>query len=263
MVKVLEINNLDFDKFKDLNLVFNKETFYSIVGGNNSGKTTLFKLITGMIPSNNRIICGGIYLNSHNIYQYIQNIGIVERISGHDFIYQKVKDEMMYPLYNLGYSKKRIVARINEVIDLFDVDFLDKNINELNRYEREILLVMIALLHKPKVLLLDNIFSLLATDETEKLLKVLKTFITREKITIINFSSTLNEVLASDKIILLSDFKILGEYELNDIYQDDQLFYQSGLEIPFIIDLSVKLKMYDLIDKNYTNVKEMVDDIWL
>ena len=54
----------------------------------------------------------------------------------------------------------------------------------------------------------------------------------------------------------------LDKYGLNDIYENDKLFYDHNLEIPFMIDLSIKLKMYNLIDKKYSNMKAMVDDIW-
>ena len=252
---VLEINNLNYGSFQNINLSFASKKFYSIVGGNNSGKTTLFKLMTGFISSNNCIVCDGIFLNSNSINDYIQNIGIVEVINGNSFIYQKVKDEMMYPLYNLGYSKKKIEKRINEVIDLFNVSFINKDINELTSCERQVLLIMLAILHKPKVLLLDNVFNIFFQDEEKKLLNILRKLIEKENITI-------NSACFSDRIILLSDFKIIGEYLPSDIYNDDKLFYQNGLEIPFIVDLSVKLKMYGLIDNNYTNIEKMVDDIW-
>ena len=259
---VLEINNLNYGSFQNINLSFANKKFYSIVGGNNSGKTTLFKLMTGFIPSNNCITCNGVFLNSNSINDYIQNIGIASVVNDNTFIYQKVKDEMMYPLYNLGYSKRKIEKRINEVVNLFDVNFINKNINELTSCERQVLLIMLAILHKPKVLILDNVFNIFFQDEEKKLLSILRKLIEKENITIINLTSSLNSACFSDRIILLSDFKIIGEYLPSDIYNDDKLFYQNGLEIPFIVDLSVKLKMYGLIDNNYTNIEKMVDDIW-
>ena len=36
----------------------------------------------------------------------------------------------------------------------------------------------------------------------------------------------------------------------------------NNLEIPFMVDLSIKLKMYNLIDKEYSSMKAMVDDLW-
>ena len=262
MVKVLEINNLNYGYFKNFNAFFNRETFYSVVGGNDSGKTTLFKLISGFIMSNNSISCNNILLNSNNIYQYIQNIGVVERVNKNSFIYKKVSDELVYPLYNLGYSKKKIETRIKDVLDIFEVDFIDKNINELNYHDRQILLIILAILHKPKVLLLDSVLSVFSKNEKKKLIKVLKTFMQKEKLTVINFTLCLDEAVYSNRIIVLSEFRIIDECMPSKIYEDDKMFYQNGLEIPFITDLSIKLKMYDLISKNYDNMKEMVDDIW-
>ena len=263
MVTILEINNLNYHDFKNINLSFDKGTFYSIVGGNNSGKTTLFKLITSYIPTTNKICCNNVYLNSNNIQEYIKNIGIVERVNHDSFIYQKVYDELSFPLYNLGYSKNKRDKRIDEVLNYFNLQSIkNKNINELDLSQRQIFLIMLALLHKPKVLLLDSVLSILPKEDKEMVIEALKKIIIDWNITIINFTLDLNDYIFSDKLVLLSNFKVLGEYLKKDIYEDDKLFYQNGLEIPFIVDLSVKLKMYDIINKNYYDMEEMVNDIW-
>ena len=260
-MKILEIINLNYHDFNNIYLSFNKGTFYSIIGANASGKTTLFRLISGITLTTNNISCDNVYLNK-NIESYIKKIGIVERVNDNSFIYQKVYDEMTYPLYNLGLSKKKRDSRIIETLNKFNLNsFIDKNINELNTHERQLLLIMISLLHKPKVLLLDSVLNIFTKNEKEDLIKVLNSFI-QEGLTVINFTSNLSEACFSEKLILLSNFKILGEYTKEDIYKDDKLFYQNGLEIPFITDLSIKLKMYGVINKNYNDVKEMVNDIW-
>ena len=263
MVKILGIRDLDYLDFKDITLSFKQGSFYSVVGCNKSGKTTLFSLISGLIPTDNKIICDGVYLNLKSINRYIQKIGIVERITNDSFIYQNVHDEMVYPLYNLGYSKKRREKRIREVLSYFNLDDIkEKNINKLDFNTRQILLIALSLLHKPKVLLLDNVLTSLPKNIKESIINILKRIILEEEITVINFTSDLDESMYSDKIILLSNFKVLGEYLPYEIYDDDKLFYQNGLEIPFIADLSIKLKMYDVISKYYSDMKEMVDDIW-
>ena len=259
MGKILEIMDLSFKEFDNINISFNDKTFYSIVGSNNSGKTTLFKLISGVIPTNDIICCNDVDLNNHSIYEYITNLGIVERLNNKSFIYRLVFDEMLYPLNNLGLSHKYSINRINEVLSLFSKEhLLNKKINELSYYDKELLLIMIALLHKPKVLLLDNVLEVFPKDEMKSIIKILK----KLDITVINFTSSLEVASLSNKIILLDKGKIVGEYKPSDIYQDDKLFYEHNLEIPLITDLSIKLKMYDVIDKEYASMKEMVGDIW-
>ena len=48
MVKILEITNLSYSKFNNLNISFDSGNFYTIIGPNNSGKTTLFNALTGL-----------------------------------------------------------------------------------------------------------------------------------------------------------------------------------------------------------------------
>ena len=74
-------------------------------------------------------ICNYIDLNKSSRSKYIVNLGIVNRVNKNSFIYQKVLDEMMFPLHNLGYSKTRSIIRIKEVLEMFKVtNYLDKNI---------------------------------------------------------------------------------------------------------------------------------------
>ena len=260
MVKILKITNLSYKDFNKLNLSFEDKTLYSIVGANNSGKTTLFKLISGIIPTYDSICLNDISLNKKNVDKYIVNIGIVDRVNKNSFIYNSVIDEMIYPLRNLGYSKRKSLERINEVLDVFSCnDLIDKKISELSFYKKQLLLIMISLLHKPKVLLLDSVLQVFSRNKQEDIIKVLRKLI-EEGLTVINFSNYLTNY--SDKIILIDKYKVIGEYEYGDVFKDDKVFYDHNLEIPFMTDLSIKLKMYNLVSKEYTNMKEMVDDIW-
>ena len=259
MSKVLEVVNLNYQDFKDINLSFNSGTFYSIVGASNSGKTTLFKLMASLIPSNNVMCCNDIFLNN-NYLDYLVNIGIVERVNNHSFIYKSVLDEMKYPLYNLGYSKNASLTRIDEILSLFKLEyFKNKDVNELSNYDKQKLLIIIALLHNPKVLLLDSVLDVFPINEKKKIIKILKVLV-KKGLTVINFTKQLD--LLVDKVILIDKYSIVGEYDSNMIFEDDKLFYSHNLEIPFMVDLSIKLKMYGLVDKEYSNMKEMVDDLW-
>ncbi len=262
MGKKLEIMNLSYRDFNSINLSFNDKTYYSIIGSNNCGKTTLFKLISGIIPTNNTIYYNNVCLNNYNSYDCIINFGVVDRLNKNSFMYGLVLEEMIYPLHNLGYSKKKSIERIKEVLSLFQaIDYMEKNISTLNYYEKQLLLIMIAILHKPKVLLLDSVLEVFPFNMKKKIVCILRK-LSNEEMIVINFTNCLEEAYESDKFILMDKYQIIGEYDKHDIYQNDKLFYEHNLEIPFLVDLNVKLKMYNLIDKEYMSMKEMVDDIW-
>ena len=62
--------------------------------------------------------------------------------------------------------------------------------------------------------------------------------------------------------MIIDNKKIIGKYKPSDIYNNDNIFTDHNIELPFLVDLSLKLKMYNLINKEYSDMKEMVDDIW-
>ena len=259
---LLKVNNLNYNDFHDINLSFNSGNFYTFIGGNNSGKTTLFRILSSLIMTNNTINCNNILLNSKNRYLYLKNIGIVERINKYSFNFKTVKDELMYPLINLGLFKLDILKRIRVLLDFFVVSYLlNKKVNDLNIYEKQELLIIISLLHFPKVLIMDDVLSIFNSSLRKKIIEKLN-ILKKNNMVIINFSSNLDDLENTDKIILLNNFKVIKEIDYMDIYDNDKLLYDNNIEIPFIVDLSIKLKMYNVINKNYINLKKMVDDIW-
>ena len=263
MKAVLTINNLNYQNFHNVNLSFDNGKLYFIVGGNKSGKTTLFRIIASLIPTNNIVNCNNLLLNNDNRNLYIKRIGIVEKVNKYSFNYLKVKDEMLSPLLNLGKDISFAKKRIRDLLRLFEFDYiLSKKINELNIIEKQKLLVILSLLHKPKVLLMDNILEVFNKRERKKIINVLKKIIDRDNMLVINFTSNLEDIVYSDKIVILANFKIISETTYNEIYCNDKLFYENNLEIPFKFDIVNKLKMYNLIKKDYNNMKELVDDIW-
>ena len=260
MVKILEIRDLTYDKFNNLNYCFNNGIMYSIIGSNNSGKTTLFYLLSGIILSDNCISCNNVLLSKQTRLQYIRNIGVVSKVSKNSFLFEKVIDEMRYPLINLGYSKIVINNRITEVIKLFKMEsILNKKVNELSYIEKQVLLIMISILHKPHVLLLDNVLSCFNKRMKEQIFKILKEL--SKNMSIIYFTISLNDSLYADNMLILEKNN-LKEITKTDFFNNDSLFIDNNIEIPFIYDLSSKLKLYNLIDSNINDMKEMVNRVW-
>ena len=260
---ILKVNNLNYQDFRNLTLSFERNKFYFVVGANRSGKTTLFRIISSLIFTKNIVRCDRIVLDTDTKDEYLKQIGVVERVNRYSFNYQNVKDEMLYPLLNLGYSINNAENRINEILSVFNIkNILTRKIKDLNLKEKQLLLIMISLLHHPKVLLLDSVLDVFNQKERTFIVITLKSMMNSDNLTIINFSSNLNNVLDSDRIIILNNFRFIKETTYKEIYDNDKLFYENGLEIPFMFDLVNKLRMYNLINYNYTDRKDLVDDIW-
>lgn len=118
-----------------------------------------------------------------------------------------------------------------------------------------------ALIHKPKILLLDeSIYKLNASDK-KLIFKVLKEYQKEYKLTIILITHDLEDTLLSDNILVLDKGKIVMYDTKEKIYQDEKL-EKLGFNLPFIVKLSHNLMLYDLLDKVYFDSGEVIDKLW-
>ena len=77
MDSIVEIKNLNYLDFHDFNLNIKRNTYTSIVGRIKSGKTTLVKIISGIISTNNVCMCNNVTLTNDNPFEYLKNLGVV------------------------------------------------------------------------------------------------------------------------------------------------------------------------------------------
>lgn len=259
MTKILTINNLNYWMYNDFNLSIESERFISIIGTNNSGKSTLFRLISGIVPTTNVINCCGIDLNRQNVNNYIRQLGLVFVTNKNCFLFDNVYDELCYPLKNLGYSENYIIRSISKILNLFSLDIKDKKIDELSKYEKQCLLFCLALIHNPKVLLIDDVFNYMSEKEVKRIIGILKGI---KKLTIINFSSSFIYCDECDYLYILDNGEIKLEGSYKEMLKEVNTLIKLGIELPFTIKLSNRLQEEGLTKKEYLNLEELVNDIW-
>ena len=255
-----------YDKNKILkNITFKVKipSLVSIIGSNNCGKTTLIKCLSGIMPVDESIYIDDIVLNRKNIKKYSRNIGVVFSLDQNQFLFDRVIDEITFLLGNLNYSKKMIKEAVNEISKLlFLDDILNKDIWELNHIEKIKVLLAVSIIYKPKVLLLDDILLDLSFDDKERILLILKRIIRELGIIVISTTSSLGDTIYSDAILVIDNGSIKYSGGLNDILKHDNTLTKLGIDIPVMMDMSLKLQFYGLLDKVILDEKEMVDELW-
>ena len=244
---IMLYNFFDDYLFENLNILVPKDNFITISGPNNCGKTTLLRILNREIITENKIIIENRGINNYKIEEYSKLVSCVIPL---EIILEEetVEEELL-----------RIDKSIDKIVKgLKLTKIIIKNINTLNN--KEIVLVQIAkaLLNKPEILLLDDIS--LYFDKKEK--KDIFSFLRKQKITIVYATTSLEDTLYSDYLYIIADKKVALEGNPLYVLQKDNIINKIGLKLPFMVDLSVKLTDYELIDKQILDPKEMVDELW-
>ena len=248
-MQVVQIKNLNFNYgenviFNNFNLNISEGKFVTILGKNGSGKTTLAKILGGFYKKNILIYGENDYQNIKVIFDDLDFDGIVMNI-----LINSLK----------GLDKKEISDRVIEVSKLFGFDkLLNKDYDTLCLKDKKIVNLGIGILSKPKVLVLDNILEGLDKKNKNIILRKLK----KLKITMINLSNDVNDALISDEVVIIGGGKVLLKGSKKRVLEDENFFETYDMELPFTVNLSNKLKFYELIDRVYFDDKKLVDDLW-
>ncbi|MCQ6273387.1 ABC transporter ATP-binding protein [Bacillus sp. V3B] len=158
---VLELNQVTkkFGKFTavdQLSISIPEKEIFGFLGANGAGKTTTFRMILGILnPSGGSITWDGREIN----YSTSPIIGYLPEERG---LYPKlkVKDQMVYLARLRGMPKKEVLKELDYWLSRFNVpEYVDKKVEELSKGNQQKIQFIAAIIHKPKLLILDEPFS--------------------------------------------------------------------------------------------------------
>lgn len=257
-MNAVDIKNLKFsysnvEVFDGLTLSIDKGDFVTILGKGGSGKSTLFKILSGKFQYYGAILM----LNKDLNYNLEQGyLGLVSA-DIYNFKEKKVIDELTRVLKEKGRTSDKISAEIKRAVKKTGIsELLDFNIKDLDLKDRILIMFTIQILKKPKILILDNVLEYLDNDKAKIVREISQ--LNKKNVTIINITNVSEESIYGKNVIFLDDE--INKINVNDLEEDD--FIRNNLEVPFMISLSSKLKFYDLIKDNYFNMEKLVDDLW-
>lgn len=253
----------DKQLFDNFNLDIKYGDFITIIGENGSGKSSLVKIILGLIDIDGEVVIDDIKMNSENKKDIISRIGFVFENPDNQFLTSTVREELAFPLENLNTKKEVIEDKISKISSFMKIDdLLDREPHTLSGGEKQLVSLATALITEPKILIIDEALSMVDSYDRDRIYKILKKINENNKMTIINVTHDVDEVLYGKKIVLLSKGNIIDYASTKKILSDEKKFNDLKLDIPFIVDLSNKLKYYELVDEMYLNMKDLVNDLW-
>lgn len=251
---VLECNNL-WKKIghktivNDLSLKLYEGDILGFIGANGAGKTTTIKLLLGLQSLNGgKVLINNFDLKSDFI-KAISNVGAI--VENPDlYMYMTGYENLMIPaiLYDIDKS------RIDEVVKLVG---LENKINDkVKKYSlgmRQRLGIAQAILHKPKVLILDEPMNGLDPFGIKELKDLLLALAEKEKIAILISSHILSELESiCNRICIISNGKVIKDDKIDDIKKiTDNINYILEVDNTNLDNI---LNNYQVIDDNHIKV---------
>lgn len=265
MKEIIVIDKLSFRYdnkyiFNNFSLKIKENSFVSIIGPNGSGKSTLAKLLVGLLKVADEITIFDLIMNEQNLNDIRKDIALIMDTTNDCFVAETVADEIVFGLENLGLKNSDIKKRLDEIVKLLKIDsILNTDPYSLSGGEKKLVSLASSLIMNPKIIVIDDAFEMIDKETKEKIFKYLKK---QKQLTIINITHNIEDVYYSDRTIILNQGDILVDGPTLKVLEQDKVFNRIGIELPFMLDLSLKLKLYGLVDKIILDMNEMVNELW-
>ncbi|KAL0229878.1 hypothetical protein PCE1_003442 [Barthelona sp. PCE] len=220
---VVDINNLSFSYtgdhkvLKNIDLQIKKGTIVSLLAPSGAGKTTLISLILGLLAPKT----GSLKVNvtTRDIGYLPQYSGVFDRLT--------IADNVLFfaNLYGVEGDVKGKAQEIMTFLGMEDIS-MDRVLNTLSGGQRRRVALATALLHKPKLLLLDECLAGLDVVSRERVMKYLRLITQESGVTVIQTDHNLESAMRGDEVIFMREGHILDQnhpMRLLDKYQCDNL----------------------------------------
>lgn len=153
-------NNTDI--LKDINLTVNPGEKITIIGTSGSGKSTILKLILGLLDQDSgNILFNGVNtskLSTTQFYEYRKHFGLLFQSSAL-FDSLTVEENIAFPLteHPSSFNKYEIKRKVDEALDLVEMQGANlKNPSELSGGQQKRIGLARAIITNPKCLLFDE-----------------------------------------------------------------------------------------------------------
>ena len=263
------IENLFFEYEEGLKTIdhisfsIEKGSYVAILGHNGSGKSTIAKLLIGLLEKKSgSIIVHGKELNLENLYAIRENIGIVFQNPDNQFIGATVKDDIAFGLENICVDPKDmddiITTYANKVGML---DFLNHEPTKLSGGQKQRVAIAGILAMAPSIIILDEATSMLDPIGKREINQLVKQLNKDKEITIISITHDIEEAKNADKIILLNEGKIIDSGKPEEVLENEEQLVSLELDVSFALKISKELQKQNVNIESCLHIEKLVDQL--
>ena len=269
MKKIIEIKNLSFEYREGTRTINNisfdifEGEYVAILGHNGSGKSTIAKLIIGLLEKlSGSITVNGIELTLENLYKVRDNIGIVFQNPDNQFIGATVRDDIAFGLENNCVPQNQMDEIINNYASKVDMqDFLDHEPTKLSGGQKQRVAIAGILAMNPKIIILDEATSMLDPIGKREINNLVRKLNKEKTMTIISITHDIEEAKNADRIIVMNNGKVIAIGKPQEILSDEKSLLKYELDIPFALKVANCLRKLNIETSRNLDMEELVKEL--
>lgn len=268
-LKHIEVSHVSFaydentQAVKDVSFSIEKGCYTTIIGHNGSGKSTIAKLLIGLLEKDQgEIVIDGLPLTLENLQKIRSKVGIVFQNPDNQFIGATVRDDIAFGLENHCVETEKMDEIINQFAMKVNMqDFLEQEPTKLSGGQKQRVAIAGVLAMAPDILIFDESTSMLDPQGKDEINRVIRQLHQDTQMTLVSITHDIEEVTKSDYVIVMDEGKVIMNGKPEEVLLQREKLIQLHLDVPFSVKLQKELENLGIRVKITTNMEGMVEEL--
>lgn len=236
---MIEFDNVSFSYekktsvLKNLSFTINDGESVGLIGANGAGKSTIMKILLGLIPCDGEVRVDGIPVKKENLPEIRRKLGFVLQNSDNQMFMPTVYEDMMFAPRNYGLSKEEAEEKVDKVLTELGLTELKHRYNhKISGGEKRMAAIATVLAMEPEAVLMDEPSTALDPMNRRTVINA----INKLTMTKLIASHDLDMILDTcDRVILISSGEIVADGRADEILRNKELLEANRMELPYCL----------------------------
>lgn len=265
----IEVEHLTFsydgeqDVLKDVSFQIEQGSYTTIVGHNGSGKSTIAKLLIGLMEAKaGKIRVDGMELNEKTVYDIRDKIGIVFQNPDNQFIGATIADDIAFGLENHQVAQEKMQQIIEDYARRVNMSkYLNSEPTKLSGGQKQRVAIASVLAIAPEILIFDESTSMLDPQGKAEINALIQKIHKESHLTIVSITHDIEEMAHSDHVIVMNDGRVVMDGTPQMILKRENELVNMQLDIPFALKFVHAMKKEGVQLHEEIQMERVVDEL--
>lgn len=201
-----------------------------LIGANGAGKSTVMKVMLGLLKAEGKVTMAGLEMNDANLAQIRRKTGFVLQNSDNQMFMPTVYEDLIFAPMNYGMSEEEADRKASAILEQLGISELkDRYNHRLSGGEKRMAAIAVILAMDPEVILMDEPTSALDPYNRRIVLNTIRSM----KGTRLVASHDLDLILdVCDRVMLIDCGSVIADGKAEEILRNRELLEAHRLELP-------------------------------
>ena len=252
---IIQTNNLRFSYttaagaapsvLDGVDLEIEEGSFVAVLGHNGSGKSTLAKHMTAiLLPTGGAVYVDGMdTADDEKLLDIRRTVGMVFQNPDNQIVANVVEEDVAFAPENLGVPPKEIRQRVDEALKAVGMyEYREHAPHLLSGGQKQRVAIAGVIAMQPRCIVLDEPTAMLDPVGRREVIDTVKKLNRASGVTVVLITHHMDEAAQADRLIVMSNGKIVADGAPNAVFSDVEGLKAVGLTVPETVELCWQLR---------------------